>query len=392
MKRRKLAFVVLGAVVLSSLATWFASTQIRSPAEIAARAAPPSASPILVPVEQRVLATKIVSRGTGSYGSPQDLSIPRSALKPGAQVVTSLPTTGAVITAGTVLLTVSGRPTFVLDGAQPSYRDLGPGMSGADVRQLEAALRRLGLNPGAVDGRYDQATAGAVTALYHRRGFEPAIASSEQVQAAQSKQSTVINGAIAQAGVQVPADEVIFVASTPLRVNKIDAKLGAEPRGALVSATNSDVSVSGALPVEQANLVKPGADVLIDEPALGIKATGTISRVAANPGTDGADGFHVAFEVSVSRPPAALVGASVRLTIPIKSTKKSTLTVPVAALSLGSDGASRVQRSVAGNITLVRVQAGLSAEGFVAVTPIQGDLKAGDLVVVGIGSSNTVVK
>lgn len=392
MKRRKLAFVVLGAVVLSSLATWFASTQIRSPAEIAARAAPPSASPILVPVEQRVLATKIVSRGTGSYGSPQDLSIPRSALKPGAQVVTSLPTTGAVITAGTVLLTVSGRPTFVLDGAQPSYRDLGPGMSGADVRQLEAALRRLGLNPGAVAGRYDQATAGAVTALYHRRGFEPAIASSEQVQAAQSKQSTVINGAIAQAGVQVPADEVIFVASTPLRVNKIDAKLGAEPRGALVSATNSDVSVSGALPVEQANLVKPGADVLIDEPALGIKATGTISRVAANPGTDGADGFHVAFEVSVSRPPAALVGASVRLTIPIKSTKKSTLTVPVAALSLGSDGASRVQRSVAGNITLVRVQAGLSAEGFVAVTPIQGDLKAGDLVVVGIGSSNTVVK
>ena len=36
MRRRTLAFVVLGVVVLSSVVTWFASSTIRSPAEIAA--------------------------------------------------------------------------------------------------------------------------------------------------------------------------------------------------------------------------------------------------------------------------------------------------------------------------------------------------------------------
>ncbi|HJV14874.1 MAG TPA: hypothetical protein VJ625_13380, partial [Propionibacteriaceae bacterium] len=142
-------------------------------------------------------------------------------------------------------------------------------------------------------------------------------------------------------------------------------------------------SVEGALPVEQAGLIKTGADVLIDEPALGIKTQGKISRIATQPGTDGADGFHVAFSVSVPKPPPTLVGASVRLTVPIRSTKKSTLAVPVAALSLDADGASRVQRSVGGVINPVRVEPGLSADGYVAVTPLDGDLAAGDLVVVG---------
>ena len=53
-----MALVVLGAVAVSSLATWFASSRIHSPAEIAARTAAPQPSPILVPVEKRVLATR----------------------------------------------------------------------------------------------------------------------------------------------------------------------------------------------------------------------------------------------------------------------------------------------------------------------------------------------
>ena len=126
MRRRTLAFVVVGAVLLSSLVTWFASSKIRSPADIAAQAAPPAAAPILAPVEERVLATKIVSRGTGHYGSARTISLTPSALKDGARVVTNTPKSGAHLAEGDILLTVSGRPTFLLDGAQPTYRDLGP--------------------------------------------------------------------------------------------------------------------------------------------------------------------------------------------------------------------------------------------------------------------------
>lgn len=385
MRRRTLALLLLAVVLVSSAVTWFASSQIRSPAEAAARTAPPAASPILVPVEKRVLATKIVSRGTGHYGHPRELSLVRSALKDGPRVITSLPRVGSVATEGAVLLTVSGRPTFLLDGAQPAYRDLGPGMSGRDVRQLEQALARLGLDPGRVDGSYDGATEAAVRRLYRRHDVSPVVATDAQLAAVRSTEAELVSGGRARGGVQLPADELVFVPATPLRISKVVAKLGAQPEGALVTVTNSIVAVNGAIPVEQAGLVKAGADVLIDEPALGIKADGEISRVATQPGTDGADGFHVFFEVLVQDPPPALVGASVRLTVPIKSTGEATLAVPVAALSLGPDGKSRVQRSADGKLDFVVVEPGLSADGFVAVTPARDDLAAGDLVVVGFG-------
>jgi peptidoglycan hydrolase-like protein with peptidoglycan-binding domain len=383
MRRRTFAFAVVAAVLVSSLITWFASSTIQSPAEIAAQAAPPIPAPILAPVEQRVLATKIVSRGTGHYGSTRQISLTPSALKDGASVVTTVPRSGARLEEGDVLLTVSGRPTFLLDGTQPTYRDLGPGMSGKDVRQLEQALRRLGFRPGSVDGYYDYATAGAVTALYRKQGFEPVVATTDQLAAAQPRESTLVRGARALGGTQVPSDELVFVPATPLQVVKVSAKPGSDSKGPLLTISNSIVSVEGALPVEQAGLIKTGADVFIDEPALGIKAEGRISRIATQPGTDGADGFHVAFSVSVPKSPPTLVGASVRLTVPIKSTKKTTLAVPVAALSLGADGVSRVQRSVGGVINPVQVEPGLSADGYVAVTPLDGDLAVGDLVVVG---------
>lgn len=50
MKQRTLGLCMLGAAGVSSLITWFASVQIRSPAEVAARTAPPEPSLILVPV------------------------------------------------------------------------------------------------------------------------------------------------------------------------------------------------------------------------------------------------------------------------------------------------------------------------------------------------------
>jgi len=389
MRQRTLGLSVAVAVVLSSVVTWIASVQIVSPAEVAARAAPPDPSLILVPVEERRLATKIVSRGTGHYGSPRELSVAPSRLKEGRGVVTRLPRTGTVIGERDVALTISGRPTFLLDGAQPSYRDLGPGMSGADVRQLELALQRSGLTPGRVDGTYDAATGHAVTRLYRKHGFQPIVATQAQLDTLRPREAELIAGARAQGGVQLPADEVIFVPATPLRVTKVGARLGASPGGALLTVTNSVVSVDGSLPVDQAGKVKAGAEVLIDEPALGIEATGKVSPVAGRPGTDGVDGFHVHFEVVVETPPPALVGASVRLTVPIRSSKAAQLTVPVSAVSMGPDGGSRVQRSVDGRTEFVAVQPGLAADGYVAVTATDGGLAAGAMVVVGFDSAGT---
>ena len=386
MNRRTLVLLVVAAVTVSSLITWIANQQIRSPAEAAARTAPPAPAPILVPVEKQVLATKVVTRGTAHYSSPRKLSVAASALKTGPRIITSLPRPGSSIGEGEVLLTISARPVFVLRGAQPSYRDLGPGMSGQDVKQLESALERSGLDAGQVDGLYDEQTASAVEAMYRRHQFEPVVATEAQLAAARPLEAELVEGMRAGSGVQLPADEVIFVPTTPLRVTEIPTAVGAPPSGALVTVTDTSVVIDGLLPVEQAGRVRQGMDVIIDEPALGINASGEVSSVAGRPGIEGADNFHVSFEVAVEDPPATLVGASVRLSVPIRSTKKATLTVPLSAVSLAPDGGSRVQRAVDQELNFVSVRTGLSADGYVSVTPLEGDLAAGDLVVVGLES------
>ncbi len=383
MRRRTVALIVLAAVVIAALGGWLAGRFIQSPAEAAARRAAPEPSPILVPAEERVLSTDIVTRGTARFGSPQALALVPSELESGPQVVTGLPAVGTDISEGDVVLTVSGRPAFLLGGDKPSYRDLGPGIVGQDVAQLEEALARLGFDPGPVDGVFDFATETAVAELYAEAGFEPVRATEEQLASVRPFEADLVANARAGAGVQVPADEVIFVESAPVRVTEVGAELGDQPNGPLMTVTDVTVAVDSSVPIEEAPLLERGMSVAIDEPDLGIEEAGVVSRVARNPGTHDLDGFHVYFEVAVEGAPPALVGASVRVTVPIESTRGPVLAVPVSALSLAPDGSSRVQRSTDRGLEFVTVEPGLSAGGFVEVTPVDGTLEPGDLVVIG---------
>ena len=631
------------AVAIAAAAGYAAAAQIRSPAEIAARTAAPKPSPLLVPVEERVLSTNVVTRGTARFGSPQQLLLAPSALKPHVGRITQVPLPGSELREGDVVIVASGRPVFLLEGTQPTFRDLGPGVEGEDVLQLERALVRLGIDPGPVDGAYDSGTEAAVADWYERNGYTaigatevqlaaisalevdlttarldifaaedsigaaesglaaarlsyeralntiegaPAAivaaqaeanadnsaatatvaskqaaldllnatavvipATSEQIAAAQAElnaalaneeltvvttakaiedaqlahdaastslaaglatdeavrkafaeldvaaadlaaalaseeptnraagaavaaKRAALNGLLAgtattpatkaelalaeadlasaragaesarlaglkaiadiaasranadaelpsleaaidmseraldnairvldarrgladstaaslaltrgRAGVQVPADEVIFVPSAPRRVESVLVRRGEEAAGPILRVTDSVVAIDGSLALSVANLVTAGMSVVIDEPDLGIRATGIVSRVAERPGTNGVDGFHVYFEVLVDESPPTIVGASVRLTVPVESTSGRVTTVPVSAISLAVDGSSRVQRESGGTLEFVTVDPGLSAQGFVEIG--EGSLSPGDLVVIG---------
>jgi len=135
--------------------------------------------------------------------------------------------------------------------------------------------------------------------------------------------------------------------------------------------------------LEEGPLVRPGMAVAIDERDLGINATGVVHRVADTPGTFGVDGFHIYLEILVDETPLSLEGVSLRLTIPTESTKGPVTVVPVSALSLAADGTSRVQVDNDGTLEFVVVEPGLSADGFVEVTPVDGTLAPGQLVVIG---------
>jgi hypothetical protein len=566
-KRTTVLFGVLAVAAALAGGAWLAGARIESPADAAARTAPPTPSPILVPVEQRVLSSSIVTRGKARFGLPQPISIAPSSLKPTPGLIANLPVRGAQLKEGDVILTASGRPVFILKGGVRAYRDLVPGISGDDVRQLEQALQRLGFDPGRVDGHYDRHTSEAVGKWYKARGWEPfgptreqlanlatlerdwgeagknrlaaatavaaatlgvdaaqaaaahndsvaavelaakwaefqklrgppgnaiavgleaerakaehakraadaevaalvaeralivfdprqpetarasasaklevaraaasktrlegemavqnierefALAANRTVLAGEAIHSVALEGqktiqaavdagklaafdlqlardrldrlgaelaqVNARLGIQVPVDEIVFASEFPARVEEVTAAAGAAAAGPVMALTNNQLVIDSALPLEAAALVKPGMAVAIDEQALGVSAAGVVDTVASTPGTRGVDGYHVYCEVRVQGSSSRLEGASLRLTIPIESTKGAVTAVPLSALSLAADGSSRVQVADRGALRYLAVTPGLAADGYVAVKPVNGTLAPGQLVVVG---------
>src|SRR6476660_7701574 len=145
---------ILVLMAVMAVGAWVVGERIESPAEAAARTAPPTPSPILVPVEKRVLSSEIITRGTARFGTPQPIALAPSALKTNnAGLITTLPLPNRQFNEGDVLFTESGRPVMVLQGKTPAYRDIVPGTAGVDVLQLEQALKRLGYAPGDIAGK-----------------------------------------------------------------------------------------------------------------------------------------------------------------------------------------------------------------------------------------------
>jgi multidrug efflux pump subunit AcrA (membrane-fusion protein) len=85
-----------------------------------------------------------------------------------------------------------------------------------------------------------------------------------------------------------------------------------------------------------------------------------------------------------------LQGENVRVTLAVGATDGEVLSVPLAALTAGPGGESRVEvvesdprEGDEAKTRLVVVEPGLAAKGAVEVTPIEGKLAEDDLVVVG---------
>jgi peptidoglycan hydrolase-like protein with peptidoglycan-binding domain len=590
-RSKRTVSIGLAAAVLLAAVAWIVGGQVRSPAQIAAETAAPDPSAITVPVDRQVLSSEVIVRGTVRYGSPQPVVLATSSLKQnstagsGSQIVTTRPKRGARFSEGSVVMSASGRPVFVLRGAQPSHRDIGPGSRGPDVRQLESALSRLGFAPGKIDGRFDGETAAAVANWYESEGWAPFGATDTQLdqlrtaranaaaardaylqskiaidtaahpfpkgdiaqaridvetardtldtaQQALSSQARSVQLAIAnqkrdnalavtdvttkragvnralnaqieaqrnlaeapsdtapserarlqasvrgaaddvtvaqaelnsatasiaavreagrdavakanadrtkaqkavptarrqlvlaeqrlrvletpgdtklqtqvaasaakearstaadaarlarKAGVSVPADEVLFFSTLPLRVDSVRVRRGDAVTGRVMTVSNSRLAIDSSLSPNDAKLVRPGATVEVEEPDLGIKATGMVTQVADRPGTHKVDPGRVYLSITPNTAPAQLVGASVKLTIAVKSTKDAVLVVPVTALSVGADGNARLQVQRGGGLSqYVTVEPGLAAQGLVEVRPVNGRLDAGDLVVAG---------
>lgn len=173
--RRVVLGVVAGAALMA-VGGLLATTLVKSPAQVAAETGPPAQSVLTAEVERRVLAQKVVMRGTVVADQSVEVAPqPRSAEGAGTPVVTKLPLkAGDPVAAGQLLAEVSGRPVFTLRGTLPVYRDLKPGATGDDVAQLQQALRELGHGTGGdPKGVFGAGTKAALAARYKAIGYDP---------------------------------------------------------------------------------------------------------------------------------------------------------------------------------------------------------------------------
>lgn len=163
-----LALVVL---CVGAGGAWWLASSSQSPEQAAARAEEPEASWVTATVEMRVLSATVIQRGDVVAEVSVSVEAPVSVEPPGV-VTKPAPPVGGELVEGDVVVEVSGRPVFVFDGSVPMYRTLRPGMTGADVAQLQVALSRLGYEPDS-DDVFGEATKQAVAAWYRDTGYGP---------------------------------------------------------------------------------------------------------------------------------------------------------------------------------------------------------------------------
>jgi multidrug efflux system membrane fusion protein len=283
---------------------------------------------------------------------------------------TWLPAPGAAIQPGQPLYAVDGHPVVLLQGSQPAYRQLCPGVSGDDVRQLEEDLIGLGFaSPAdlAADGRFTGADAAAV------RRWQAALGVPE-------------TGA-------VRLGEVVF-ANGPVRVAAVRVGLGtpAGPGTAVLDLTATRHAITAQVDAVQQQLVHQGDQVSVLLPDGRTSVAGTVSdvsRVATvaqsqgqGPGQVPGGGPQATVAVTIALADESAAGtldqAPVYVSITTAS-RRSVLAVPVTALLAQPDGSYAVAVRSGGERHLVAVQPGLYSDSGLVLVGGAG-LQEGQLV------------
>ena len=278
--------------------------------------------------------------------------------------ITALPAEGEIVRQGRPLYSVDGSPVILLHGATPAYRSLSKGMSGTDVRQLNADLVALGYGTtDELDPTSDKFAASTKAAL-------------KKLQADLGVTET---GTLA-------LGQAVFLPTTAARIKAVSSTLGssAGPGTPVLQATSTRHQVTVALDAAQQSEVKVGDRVTITLPD-NTTTPGVVSSVGkvVTPGSSGGSPtIEVAVRLANQAAAGNLIQAPVNVSI-ITASVKHALVVPVnALLALAGGGYAVEEVNPAGVHKLVPVNLGLfdDADGLVQVSGT--GLRAGQRVVV----------
>jgi peptidoglycan hydrolase-like protein with peptidoglycan-binding domain len=308
------------------------------------------------------LATTMLTGGVLGYAPARPLT------NQIAGTYTHLPSAGSTIAPGHVLYRVDNQPVIAMKGRTPAWRPLTPGITGPDVKELQANLIALGYADGlmtAPTGYYDSLTSVAV------QRWQLAI-------------RVLATG-------QVGLGQVVFVPSA-VRVGALNvapgraAFPGQEPYQVTTTRRIVIVPVNPTQPVvrigERVSIVLPtqartqGQVTAIGPPPAGLSSS------SAGGGRHGSAATATVLTVTPRRPAATGTGSDVAVQVSLTvQSVRHVLAVPVSALLALSGGGYGIEVvTAAGGHHVVSVTAGTFAGGLVQVSG--SGIAAGTKVVV----------
>lgn len=188
----------------------------------------------------------------------------------------------------------------------------------------------------------------------------------------------------------LPSSEVLYLTGLPRRVDTVNVTRGAVLQGAAMTVSGATVRLTGSAGEADAALLQVGGEASFELPD-GTPHRAVITALAPSTNKDSAGRWSIELEPDPLTPEQIqqMQGSNVRVAIPVGATEGEVLSVPVAALTAGPGGEARVEvvegdpRNPDAKTRLVTVKTGLAASGAVEITPLEGAVDEGDLVVVG---------
>jgi len=300
----------------------------------------------LATVTRGILSSQIQVNATLSYAGSY------SVLNQASGTYTWLPSAGQVIRRGQVLYRASNVPVVLLYGSVPFYRSLSEGMSGPDVRELNANLVALG----------DASTADVAASGWDYFGWDTRYALEQYQQHLGAGQTgTLASG------------QAVFL-PWAVRVTSVNAQIGgaAAPGSPVLQGTSTARQVTLALDAAEQADVKAGDRVTITLPD-DRTTPGTLSQVGTVATTpSGSTTPVITVDITPTNPAATgtLDQAPVEVSI-TTATVTNVLVVPVDALLATTSGGYAVEVAGTNGVHhLVPVSLGLfdDAAGIVQVS------------------------
>jgi peptidoglycan hydrolase-like protein with peptidoglycan-binding domain len=230
------------------------------------------ASWVTAPVEFRVLSQTVITRGDVRSEVSVPVAVPTSV--EGDPVITAIAAAvGDDVVEGQRLVEVSGRPVFVMQGSVPVYRTLRPGMTGADVGQLQAALTRLGCAIADEPTVFGESTKSCVAGFYADAGYDPVPSSPNEAADLAAARQGLTDAEAAVAVAQTAFDQA---ASGPTQ----SALLAAQQGLAAAQRQYNDIVASSAGAITQAQVALTVAQTELEQARTNPEATAADVAVA----------------------------------------------------------------------------------------------------------------